>query len=224
MDQIYSQAQLTIIAAAPGDGLLGIRGSLRKPQPALMLGDWAILSTLRHPQISVEMSKWMTRGWTYQEGLISKRRLVFTEDQVFFECNGMSCTESISFPFNTSKSSSDFTYGDKTRLEAFEFKTPGDKPWDFMKYVAEFYRRELTFHGDALNAMEGIFRIFSQSRRPVYNYLGIPIIPNHSRDSGDDSPDSAARSAKACFVLGLCWKHEEYGTRMSLFPSWTWAG
>ena len=93
MDLIYSGAQMTIIAAAgqdPHHGLPGVGGTLRKKkQPHLKFGDYTIISTLSHPKPLVERSKWASRGWTYQEGLLSKRRLIFTEQQVFFECNSM---------------------------------------------------------------------------------------------------------------------------------------
>jgi hypothetical protein len=35
------------------------------------------------------------RGWTYQEAVLSQRRLVFTEDQTYFEWNAMNCHESV---------------------------------------------------------------------------------------------------------------------------------
>lgn len=36
---------------------------------------------------SIKQSKWATRGWTYQEGCLSRRRLIFTEKEVLFLCN-----------------------------------------------------------------------------------------------------------------------------------------
>ncbi len=38
-----------------------------------------------------------TRGWTYQEGVLSNRRLVFTEEQVYWECRGMAVCETVTF-------------------------------------------------------------------------------------------------------------------------------
>jgi hypothetical protein len=79
MDLIYANAQVTIIAAAgagPDYGLQGVRGTLRRYQPNLSIGRLLIASTLPHPKWLVKSSKWATRGWTYQEGLLSKRRLI----------------------------------------------------------------------------------------------------------------------------------------------------
>ena len=40
--------------------------------------------TLFYP---LESSRWSTRAWTYEEGLLSRRILYFTEDQVYFQCS-----------------------------------------------------------------------------------------------------------------------------------------
>ncbi|PVH70734.1 heterokaryon incompatibility, partial [Cadophora sp. DSE1049] len=95
MDLIYAKAQLTIIAATtdPDVGLPGVAGSRRKQQPNVNIGDITIASTLSHPQIIMAKSKRVTRGWTYQEGLLSRHRLIFTDEQVLFKCHGMHCTE-----------------------------------------------------------------------------------------------------------------------------------
>jgi hypothetical protein len=34
-------------------------------------------------------ASWFERGWTYQEGVLSRRRLMFTENQVCFQCEEM---------------------------------------------------------------------------------------------------------------------------------------
>ncbi|KAH3995743.1 hypothetical protein HBI56_146050 [Parastagonospora nodorum] len=39
-----------------------------------------------------------TRGWTFQEAALNRRRLVFTEDQLYFECRTMNCSESAHYP------------------------------------------------------------------------------------------------------------------------------
>ncbi|PMD16818.1 HET-domain-containing protein, partial [Hyaloscypha hepaticicola] len=96
MDLIYSNARLTIITTAgenPDYGLPGVRGTVRRVQPRLEVGEHCLVSTLPHPNMSVNNSTWASRGWTYQEGLLSKRRLVFTDHQILYECNGMHCAE-----------------------------------------------------------------------------------------------------------------------------------
>ena len=76
MDSIYANAAVTIIAAAgdgPHHGLPGVDGTLRNMQPALKIGDHLIAAMLRPGADVVSKSKWATRGWTYQGGILSKR-------------------------------------------------------------------------------------------------------------------------------------------------------
>ncbi|KAK4454901.1 heterokaryon incompatibility protein-domain-containing protein [Podospora aff. communis PSN243] len=89
MDIIYSEAALTIVAAAgdgPGHGLPGIGACLTKPQAITSLDkytfpDW----TSRDVEDAVNESTWNTRGWTYQESVLSRRRLSFTPSFATFE-------------------------------------------------------------------------------------------------------------------------------------------
>lgn len=86
MDTIYEAAYLTIIAASGSDGDHGLP-RVSGPHVVKVLGEDSIppwngivdmeLSSRRLEQI--ESSTWSTRGWTYQEGLLSPRHLIFTE-------------------------------------------------------------------------------------------------------------------------------------------------
>jgi hypothetical protein len=51
-----------------------------KPLPLGKIAGTTILnSTPEDPKITISNSEWATRGWTYQEGVLSNRRLNFTE-------------------------------------------------------------------------------------------------------------------------------------------------
>jgi len=103
MDIIYANANLTILAAAgkdPSFGLPGFGGRSRKQQAQLQVGNHLIAATLPETQHSLSKTKRATRAWTYQEGLLSNRRLIFTVDQVAFECNSMHCRESVILPLD----------------------------------------------------------------------------------------------------------------------------
>jgi hypothetical protein len=88
MDVIYQNAALTIIACAGYDSDYGLPGvSVRKRQPqAYSVDEDGTVTTLDNPQVEIQRSNWSSRAWTYQEGLLSQRRLVFTDRQVFFGC------------------------------------------------------------------------------------------------------------------------------------------
>jgi len=101
MDMIYQGSEVTIVAAAGEDentGLPGAGSMARKIQPYFSFGALTVISTMPHPHQVIKGSRWMTRGWTLQESILARRRLVFTDEQVYFECNAMNCFESISVP------------------------------------------------------------------------------------------------------------------------------
>ncbi|KAF2122600.1 heterokaryon incompatibility protein-domain-containing protein [Lophiotrema nucula] len=104
MTTIYSEAHLTIIAAAGLDadhGLPGANGTPRRPQPKYNLDDGSTLvSSLPDPRLEVVQPLWSSRGWTYQEGILSRRRLIFTETQMYWECRCMAVNESINVPLH----------------------------------------------------------------------------------------------------------------------------
>lgn len=226
MDLIYANARLTIIAAAgenPDYGLPGVRGTFRNSQPSLKVTHFMV-STLPHPRWSVGHSKWASRGWTYQEGLLSKRRLVFTNEQALYECNGMNCVESLILPLNKLHIKSTKAFKENTPKGSFMHKTPGKKPWQVMSYIAEFSKRDLSFPKDAINAMQGIFNTFSHSRRPVYQFIGVPILPPEAALNEQTLYRRTDRSPEECFLIGLSWYHIEPGGQRQNFPSWSWAG
>jgi hypothetical protein len=59
-----------------------------------------LVSTLQDPRAQILSVEWSSRGWTYQEGVLSNRKLVFTDHQVYWECRGMATQESIYLPLH----------------------------------------------------------------------------------------------------------------------------
>ncbi|KAH8672873.1 heterokaryon incompatibility protein-domain-containing protein, partial [Tricladium varicosporioides] len=89
MDRIYNTAHCVIIATAGKDanaGLPGVNGNSRLPQMTADVGDYYLISSVDHPRTSIKQSAWNSRGWTFQEGVLARRKLFFTESQMFFEC------------------------------------------------------------------------------------------------------------------------------------------
>lgn len=97
MDIIYNSATFTIMAAFNNRkidrGLLGCPGRPRLPSAmapsrrqfyALRR---SILPDMGHYEEVVGESEWDHRGWTFQERLLSRRRLFITEFEVIFQCS-----------------------------------------------------------------------------------------------------------------------------------------
>lgn len=218
MDLIYSGAELTIIAAAgngPDHGLPGLRGTRRTKQDILRLGAHLLVRTLPHPQWSVQSSTWATRAWTYQEAILSRRRLIFTSHQVFWECNSMHCAESISLPLDSLHVKHRNRFKVKVPPGPFRAKRPGTKPMEVWAYIQEYYRRQLSYPDDALNAIQGILRVFENATKAVRNLSGIPMIPRFQQNSDLNTSTS--------FLIEIMWNLKG-GTRRPGFPSWSWAG
>jgi hypothetical protein len=224
MDLIYEGAFCTIIAAAGSDDQYGLPGISRprRTQPLCHIGDESFVSTLPDPQQSIRESTWMTRAWTYQEAFCSNRRLIFTEDQVYFECNVMHCREAVDIPLNHLHS-----HDRKTALDSIRPVLFGNE-WmqgthrfgalsAYWNVVKQYSARRMTYDSDALNALNGILRRFQASPSFVYNILGIPV------HASPESEKSALLDPNV-FLPGLAWSHINPPRRRVGFPSWTWAG
>jgi hypothetical protein len=57
-----------------------------------------LVSTLQDPRAQISSDEWSSREWIYQEGILSNRKLVFTDHRVYWECRGMAIQENIYLP------------------------------------------------------------------------------------------------------------------------------
>ncbi|OCK86223.1 HET-domain-containing protein, partial [Lepidopterella palustris CBS 459.81] len=88
MDRIYNGAWLTLIAGEGDDanaGLPGVRTGSRSYQQYFEVVD-GLTIYISTPLLKESLSRWINRGWTFQEGLLSDRCLIFTASQVFWKC------------------------------------------------------------------------------------------------------------------------------------------
>ncbi|CAI6330849.1 unnamed protein product [Periconia digitata] len=230
MDRIYQSSELTIIGAAGQDetyGLPGVGVRERAKQLVAKLDGATVLWTPKDPHEAILSSHWSTRGWTFQEAALSCRRLVFTDDQVYFQCNTMNCFESVSCPLDelhiSDKSMTyDFlragVFGGISGLESgsvdrYKFSPIETLEW-YAANVEEYSTRNLRFDEDSLNAFKGIIRQFSKQQHSLLNSWGLAY--------------PAEQNFRAhYFAWSLTWKHintKKGLRRRPLFPSWTWAG
>lgn len=86
MDSIYRGAEISIITAAGEDedsGLHGVGATRRKKQQVIELEGFTIFCTVPDPKFEMMKSRWNRRAWTFQEYLLSRRHLIFTEHQAW---------------------------------------------------------------------------------------------------------------------------------------------
>jgi hypothetical protein len=133
---------------------------VRPRQPKAKIGDTVLLSTLRAPRRHIQNSVWSTRCWTYQEGVLSRRRLVFTKEQVYFECGGMAVWETVDLPLAEFHTHSLRRYRDFLRPGVFSCKrdwhaTYGEENNMFEmlrqieRHSIQYRSRNLTFQKDS---------------------------------------------------------------------------
>lgn len=174
MDMIYNLATVTIIAACRQNASFGLPGvgALRQEQPMINLNGRVRVSCLEPLETKVSRSKWMTRAWTYQEGVFSRRRLYFTDEQVYFECNNTTCAESLAYDLHHFHDRrSDVNNGPCGLFGGgFSFERFGGLD----DHIQQFTKRDLTFQEDAINALSGIFRAFASMSKPIRHIWGIP--------------------------------------------------
>ena len=99
MDSIYASAELLIVAAAGSDanaGLPGIGSTSRSVSQTIekITGTQFITAQASVQQV-LDWSVWDSRGWTFQESILSKRALVFTESLVYWTCQADTWREDI---------------------------------------------------------------------------------------------------------------------------------
>ncbi|CAG8956836.1 hypothetical protein HYFRA_00011225 [Hymenoscyphus fraxineus] len=211
MNKIYSSAYLTIIAAAGHDttyGLPGVGNRLRSAVRTFKLNDVTWFSAGTCLESLVKTSTWRTRGWTYQEGLFSKRRLMFTNEEVFFECNMWQAREITDFASLESKL-------------LFRNGVNNLKPEDFWYHINLYSGGDLTDQNDAINGLRGLLMAFSQLPDPVYTFWGVPL------NLRPKTPVMGLPDQTTCdisFGYALLWNEKMDVQRRDKFPSWSWAG
>lgn len=214
MDRIYAKASITIIAAADGDterGLCGV-SMPRRSQRRVDIRDVSLLE-LPNGHEDVRSSVWASRAWTYQEGYLSTRRLIFTASQVVFLCNGMYTVESLQQLLGTT-CCIDETARFMTMIPASPIWKCQFSRLDILQQTEEYSKRDLTRHSDSLNAFLGILSYYgNNSARLKSPVLQLPWGLIVTKDTGSDA-----------FNLSFFWFHEAPATRRADFPSWSWPG
>ncbi|KAK4447241.1 heterokaryon incompatibility protein-domain-containing protein, partial [Podospora aff. communis PSN243] len=228
MDKIYQNASATIVACAGSDseyGLPGVSGVSRTLQLSSKTTGGTFVSALPALPSVLKASVWATRGWIYQEAILSRRLIFFTDFQVYASCVSLQAEcrlwcESHTSPLMIQKPQ--FTSRglfldrnvDLTQLGTSDSGTLRR----IQEHIAEYSKRQLSFDSDALNAFSGIL-----AKSSCYSYFGIPFL-----EEPDIFISAILRARKRSFVMGLFWRRnrQAQGTlcRRRGFPSWSWVG
>ncbi|KAH7062142.1 heterokaryon incompatibility protein-domain-containing protein [Macrophomina phaseolina] len=167
MDAIYSSADLTICAAAGDSSRYGLPGVGSTPRPfsrrsCFQLADLEMVNIPPNFSACLRYGEWQRRGWTYQETVLSRRLLLFTDFQVFFMCpygtiaeNHMTFTNEV---FGLLSSDNDLKASEDT-CTILRFK----------HHLEEYLKRKLRYESDIYNAFAGVFRsIYKEPGEYIY--------------------------------------------------------
>lgn len=219
MGEFYAQCALTIIAIAgqkPDYGLPGVSLTPRKPSYRMAAGNLDLTTIPPSKEDEYANSKWASQGWTYQEGLLAQRRLLFTDSQVYFQCAGIHCQENLSLSLQKLHIKDLSRYPDRCAglFLRFGIRKRSD---EILGRIKEYPKREFTYPSDVLDAFRGVLQAFRSLPHPVH-HICRPVVLDlmlfHSREQfafGD------------MFAFGLCWGFICSGqiSRRPHFPSWT---
>ena len=203
MDLIYQSAAFCIVAAAGRDGHAGLPGvsRLRATRQRIINLGYAWLANKIPPiDQSLAQTFWQSRGWCFQEDLLSVRKLVFTPDQMYYSCEHGACAENAHCTIHDA-------VGTSINEPPWLLSFAGRSNWEIYHLaVAQYSTRVLSFEEDVLNAFAGISAVLSARL-----FLGCPFV----------------MGIPICSLeVGLMWHPFSRLKRRSVasVPSWSWAG
>lgn len=211
MNIVYSHAELTIVILARSNvygGIPGVRPNTRKVEHHGIRvdgQDFAVGTVWNHFH-TIAGSTWNTRGWTLEEGMLSRRCLVFGPNEMFFDCASGIGSETLGLPIYHQSSQTTFSLKHSLNLIDSKFWNKAfPTGWNFSFYaqsVRLYSQRDLSHARDSLNAFLGVLSRLTLTTNMRF-VQGLP------RDE---------------LLKGLLWFPEWPSSRLSGFPSWTWAG
>jgi hypothetical protein len=179
MGSIYASAKLTIVAL-DGDANTGFQGLEGESSPRKLpnLFPWKKDTNLllRHqPKLSamdVQASEYFTRGWTYQEYMLSPRRLIFGNQQIHWRCSCADWHEDLPNLQEEQK-------GKSIRPRSLGFPNIKRGLSDIREFgilINEYNARELKYPEDAYPAADGLLNYLGKLAFPGGFLFGLPRV------------------------------------------------
>jgi hypothetical protein len=237
MDKIYRSANFSIIAALntrEGTGLPGVPGQPRGSSIWTPARDCEVEGRgIRANGVTaiVRPSLWNKRGWTFQERVLSRRRLFITESQVIFECSRGKAYEEFTYlpqrPHEPHDPESpqdpemerqrQLEEQERRQIPAFSPRSRYDSDCDiyynmksstslvdYFYWVEDYTSRELSYGSDVLNAFAGVDNYLTES-------LKSHLVFGHSERYLPQT------------LMWSCHGLADRRIEMPQIPSWSWA-
>ncbi|KAF1928448.1 HET-domain-containing protein [Didymella exigua CBS 183.55] len=186
MAHIYEQSVCTIIAAAAENadgGLAGVRSGTRTINSiTIRLPGMNLVTAAEDPELPGNNSlerrmdlmdyRWRSRAWTLQEEVVSRRKIFFEGDRIFWCCSHGILTEETVKEVATARRSIRNNRSDTVSSSFLEINTMSESIMDkdftpalYERIVMYYSERNLSFPSDSINAISGILLQFSQKHR-----------------------------------------------------------
>ncbi|KAI0166628.1 heterokaryon incompatibility protein-domain-containing protein [Xylariaceae sp. FL1272] len=232
MDEVYENAVVTIVDAVgehDQHGLCGVSTVPREAQEQVFIDGNGFARIVLDPVPAVLSSKWATRGWTFQEGILSTRCLIFTRSQVYFVCQTTGKCEALprspiltNSGYETNLSNIFQHQNSRSRYERSLDMTKAER---LSHKINLYQQRELSFASDVLNAFMGVL-----ARCDLFTYWGVPFLTGKgcgiTIDVDWSCVDPLTRQAQeinSAYARGLAWTAQgETSTRRPGMPTWSW--
>ncbi|KAF2831324.1 hypothetical protein CC86DRAFT_137801 [Ophiobolus disseminans] len=232
IDKVFSGAHITIIAACSDDisiGLPGVGEHARQPTPAAIIGESKLVATPSKERDSAWKSKWYNEGFAYDECLLSRRRLLFTDHGLLFQCTGPNDVESYAIesldialgaPELGALRNSKIVFSDIRFVHLFP-----EAVWSFLKMYTKKARPDRPDNLYPLNALLNKFASLSEEfdhvwampvyQRPVQMPVAEPIVVTQ--------PPKVRQTYAERLASSLIWEAQDATGRQHDFPTWSWA-
>lgn len=202
MNRIYGRAKVTVVAGAGSDAWSGLPGAGNNPKPRSKSQSQVNFKGMRFTTVLQPyhewrgQSAWDSRGWTFQEKVLSKRLLIFGTEQVYFQCKTDLWYED-TFCEN-------FDPNIHSKLLENDNLLGGSPYTQYEILVMNYTHRAFGFQDDVLNAFRGLENILRPALTDEFHW-GLPT---------------------SMFDTAISWTFPyHYPSRRRVgFPSWSWAG
>ncbi|KIW03463.1 uncharacterized protein PV09_05232 [Verruconis gallopava] len=228
MDAIYEQAAVTIIngsnsSVTDSTGLPGVDdpNCRCEHEPFEFNGTW-LTETLDPPYGSygggfLENARWSSRGWTFQEGMLSRKSIIVTQEQIYWQCQMSSWCEGSFWERSDDRQIFRHYFGDNLLNALFE--QPMRIHWTdiYSSMLRNYLSRSFSSEADRLHGLMGILNKIESYTGEKF-FWGLPqsrleqgLVFTTTRSSRQRRESHTALNASGNLIS-------------SPFPTWSWFG
>uniref|UniRef100_A0A0B7JSB1 Heterokaryon incompatibility domain-containing protein n=1 Tax=Bionectria ochroleuca TaxID=29856 RepID=A0A0B7JSB1_BIOOC len=222
MDSIYRQSVITIVAASGASahaGIPGVRPETRHlEQHKLQARGVQLIDSVDSKQLQaqgllqepewISGTPWAQRAWTFQEGLVSRRLLIFTAEQVYWSCRRGLLSEDTVEHFEGSDA------------EQYEDSNSAFNPLECQSLAITFSKCNLTYESDIQRAYLGVQNHLDKKWGGHKFSWGLPHGSFCSSLMWEWEFDTGRRPRNGTHPI----KSADGTVTRASFPSWSWMG